>query len=355
MVPANGPYVAYVGGLNYQTVDAGVAEFFEGGGCGVERVRMGVDDGGKSKGYAHVQFKTRDDLELALTATGSILDGRAVKVYVEAKRTNLGGEGGGGRGGGYVRDGRDGRDGRDSREGRGGGRERPERRGGEVGAGGSDGHAPPSASAVRKPLQLAQRTKPVEELGAPVAAASSIFGEARPRDEMAIWEARRKKRAEDRKARGEPEETEEEVKKALAAEDRPKKSPRPPKEPKEDRLPREPKEPKEPKEQKEHKEHKEDRPPKEPKESKEPREPKDPREHKEPKEERPDRPKNAGRGEGGRGEGGRGSAGGRVGGRGAVAAKPKEATKPAPKAPKVRANQIIHATGSVGIERPMTQ
>jgi len=67
----------------------------------------------------------------------------------------------------------------------------------EIGEGDAD---KPEATTVRKTLQLAPRTKPVGEVAAPVAAASSIFGDAKPRDEAAVEEARRKLKAEKKSA-----------------------------------------------------------------------------------------------------------------------------------------------------------
>jgi len=269
-VPDRPPFIVYVGGLNFQTTSATLREYFDAGGCkSIEAAAVATDETGRSKGFGHVQFRDRADILLALTAHETECEGRRIKVYVESKKTHVGGGGGyrersgsrdggrmgggdrgrgggrggydggrggydGGRGGGgggggdRYRQAGGGEEGGDwsrgaRREGGGAGRggggrggggggggrggERPkdnqpgaEGAAAEQGSEGADGSSAPAGPKVRPVLQLAPRTKPVDEVGAPIAAAASIFGEAKPRDEAAIEEARRKKKAEDRKA-----------------------------------------------------------------------------------------------------------------------------------------------------------
>jgi len=80
----------------------------------VADIRIAKQPDGKSKGFCHVDFESRDALENALKKQGDELDGRVVKID-ESKSRGSGGSGGsGGRGGG--------RDGGGYRGGRGGGR-----------------------------------------------------------------------------------------------------------------------------------------------------------------------------------------------------------------------------------------
>lgn len=250
-IPETGPFIAYIGGLNFSTDHEAVRNFFIDGGCSsIEAVRVAQDDSGRSKGYAHVQFRNREDLVLALDAHMVKFDGREIKVFVEEKRTQIGGArdrpGGGmsknregGRGGyGSNRGGVAGAENdeaggdwsrgsrRENRSGS-GDHTRPDRRGdrnprpaeGQIPSdtAGSTEKEAAAVPTVRKSLMLAPRSKPVDNSGTTQVAASSIFGEAKPRDEAAIEEARRK-RAEERKNAGLPEENAEDAAKGQKAE-----------------------------------------------------------------------------------------------------------------------------------------
>jgi len=115
----SGKFTAFVGNLGFRTSESQIKDFFRD--CGnVLEVRVGKNEEGKSKGFAHVDFETKDALNEAIrTLNGKDLDGREVKLDESRPR-----EGGfrGGRGGGGFRGGRGGRGGGGFRGGRGGSR-----------------------------------------------------------------------------------------------------------------------------------------------------------------------------------------------------------------------------------------
>jgi len=103
-------FTCFVGNLGYRTTERTIKDFFRD--CGhVVDVRIAQQDG-KSKGFCHVDFDSRDGLEKALGKQGSELDGRQIKID-ESKPRGEGSRGGrdggfrggrGGRGGGRGRD-----------------------------------------------------------------------------------------------------------------------------------------------------------------------------------------------------------------------------------------------------------
>ena len=175
---------------------------------------MAEDDGGRSRGFGHVTFATRESLIKSLQADGVKLENRAIKVDIDRKGQKDKSHGGGfgdrgdraamserryrddapigkseaggswdraapraapqGANGGYQAASAGGnRDARPPREG--GGMKRGDRPAGD--AAGSTG-----APATRPTIKIAPRTKPLEEVAGVSTSASSIFGEAKPRD-----------------------------------------------------------------------------------------------------------------------------------------------------------------------------
>lgn len=119
----------------------------------------------RPKGYAHIEFKDKPTLLRALTANGKNLKGRVVTVEVGRSQGSRG-----------DRD-RDRKFGGDRKFDR-----KPE------GAPADGAAASSETPVVRKKLELAPRTKPVEAVGAPVgntSSYSSIFGGGKPREETA--------------------------------------------------------------------------------------------------------------------------------------------------------------------------
>jgi len=172
----------------------------------VTDVVMAEDEGGRSRGFGHVTFATRESLLKSLQADGVKLENRAIKVDIDRKGQRDKSQGGfGDRGserryrdeapigkseaggswdraapraapqgadGGYQAAGGN-RDARSPREG--GGMRRGDRPAGD--AADSTG-----APATRPTIKIAPRTKPLEEVAGVSTASSSIFGEAKPRD-----------------------------------------------------------------------------------------------------------------------------------------------------------------------------
>jgi len=90
-------FTAFIGNLGYRTSERTIKEFF--GDCGyVQDVRIAKQDG-KSKGFCHVDFESREALEKAIeTKQGAELDGRSIKI--DESNSRRGGSGGGDRRGG---------------------------------------------------------------------------------------------------------------------------------------------------------------------------------------------------------------------------------------------------------------
>ncbi|GAA5982990.1 hypothetical protein JCM10908_006859 [Rhodotorula pacifica] len=89
-IPTVPPFTAFVGNLSFETTEGDLEDFF--GGLGVKSVRMAAPSmEGKPRGFGYVEFETVDGLKNALTATGTDLQGRSVRVSVaEAKESRFG-------------------------------------------------------------------------------------------------------------------------------------------------------------------------------------------------------------------------------------------------------------------------
>ncbi|GAA5954004.1 hypothetical protein JCM8115_003281 [Rhodotorula mucilaginosa] len=89
-IPSVPPFTAFVGNLSFETTEGDLEDFF--GGLGVKGVRMAAPSlDGKPRGFGYVEFETVDGLKNALTATGTDLQGRSVRVSVaEAKESRFG-------------------------------------------------------------------------------------------------------------------------------------------------------------------------------------------------------------------------------------------------------------------------
>ncbi|BGP43917.1 Eukaryotic translation initiation factor 4B [Rhodotorula kratochvilovae] len=83
-IPTEPPYTAFVGNLSFETTEADLEDFF--GGLGVKSVRLVDGQDGKPRGFGYVEFATVDDLKQALTATGTDLQGRAIRLGVAEAR-----------------------------------------------------------------------------------------------------------------------------------------------------------------------------------------------------------------------------------------------------------------------------
>lgn len=98
----NGPFFAYVGNLPYNISEREVGEFFVRGDCDVQDVIIKLDDQGRGRGYAHVEFKNRESLLKSFEANGYEIGQRSIKVdYHPVKQKN---DRGGRMGGGGDRD-----------------------------------------------------------------------------------------------------------------------------------------------------------------------------------------------------------------------------------------------------------
>jgi nucleolin len=124
----DGRHTAFVKNLPFKIKEGDLKDFFKDCG-GIVEVRIAMDrDTGKMKGFAHVDFEAKENLDIAITKNGQELDGR--ELFIDASAPRSSGGFGGGRGGGRGGD-RGGRGGYGG--GRGGGR------GGSGGYGGGRG------------------------------------------------------------------------------------------------------------------------------------------------------------------------------------------------------------------------
>jgi RNA recognition motif-containing protein len=91
----------FVGNLSYDTTEDSLKSLFEK--CGkVERIYMPLNEMGKPKGFAFIDFTTKDALDEAVKLNGSEVDKRDIRVEVGSKNRSKGGfRGGSDRGGGY--------------------------------------------------------------------------------------------------------------------------------------------------------------------------------------------------------------------------------------------------------------
>uniref|UniRef100_A0A914UUQ6 RRM domain-containing protein n=1 Tax=Plectus sambesii TaxID=2011161 RepID=A0A914UUQ6_9BILA len=88
-VPQEPPFLAFVGNLSYNVTERDLRSFF--GADSVNDVNFVLDrNTGRPRGFAYIEFHTRDDLICALGKSGSQLMNRDVKVDIQT-----GGSGGG--------------------------------------------------------------------------------------------------------------------------------------------------------------------------------------------------------------------------------------------------------------------
>jgi RNA recognition motif-containing protein len=221
-IPSGPPYVAFVGNLPFSMTDDDICNFFHGGGCDVKGAILKLDDSGRPKGSALVEFHDRKSLETALEANDHQIDGRSIRVDVDNRRPKS--FGGGRTGGsrfedrGHPSHDRGGRD-RSNRYGDNRGDRPPRRdhpnhpktrdssmRSGDrdrdrgrdrgidtaiegtmakvaIGEGDGQGALPPPPPATRPKINIQPRTLPVETIGKIAATNEKIFGGGKPHDE----------------------------------------------------------------------------------------------------------------------------------------------------------------------------
>ena len=109
----------YVGNLSYDVTENELRDFFAQYGS-IEDVKLIMDfNTGRSKGFGFITFATEDGSEKALSANGSEMSGRKLKVNAAKENNDRGGRGGrggfGGRGNGGSGNSRDNFGNQDSR------------------------------------------------------------------------------------------------------------------------------------------------------------------------------------------------------------------------------------------------
>ncbi|KAL4003287.1 RNA recognition motif family protein [Acanthocheilonema viteae] len=108
-IPDEAPFKAYVGNLPLDLVPGDLDSLFADYAV-IEAKMMRDYENDRFKGFAYIEFRTREDLERALTLNGVEYDGRVLRVDVAdaprgrerrgGGRSNFGGRGGSSRGGG---------------------------------------------------------------------------------------------------------------------------------------------------------------------------------------------------------------------------------------------------------------
>ncbi|GAB9467397.1 hypothetical protein Gpo141_00004744 [Globisporangium polare] len=179
-VPDQPPYKIFVGNLPFHVNEDDLAQFL-GDKQTIRDIRFPKDfETNRPKGFAYVEFETREVLVTALELDGRDLDGRAVKIDVASERQPRQEKSGG------FFEKRDG--------GRGGrGYDRPAR------GDDRDGGAAPAAKERPRFTLLPRNTASTEQSDGSKKA--SIFGEAKPRDESVYLERQKAKEAERKKAK----------------------------------------------------------------------------------------------------------------------------------------------------------
>ena len=79
-VPMQGPFIAFVGNLPFSAVENDIGDYFYNGGCDVEDVIIKMGDDGRPRGFANVEFINRESLIKALTANGTNMMGRDIRL-----------------------------------------------------------------------------------------------------------------------------------------------------------------------------------------------------------------------------------------------------------------------------------
>ena len=92
----------FVGGISWNTSEAGLREAFERYGEVTEATVVTDRETGRSRGFGFVVFSNPDEADKAMSEMdGTELDGRVVRVNEAHDKRRGGGGGGGGRGAGY--------------------------------------------------------------------------------------------------------------------------------------------------------------------------------------------------------------------------------------------------------------
>jgi RNA recognition motif-containing protein len=88
----------FVGNLPFSVDQNTIGNHFDNGGCAVLDVIINMDQDNRPRGFAHVEFKDRESLILAMSASGSSIGGREIKVdfNVGKSKNDRGGRMGGG-------------------------------------------------------------------------------------------------------------------------------------------------------------------------------------------------------------------------------------------------------------------
>jgi translation initiation factor 4B len=160
-LPDSPPWKAFLGNLSFDVTEDLIFDFF--GELGVKDIEVVRDQAsGRNKGFAYIEFETREGLENCLTCDNEDFYGRRLNADVAQPRSNDRGRWGPSSGSGPA-----------SSFGRSGFGDRGDRGGDRYGSR-SDGFndwrssGASRAPAQRPKLDLKPRTKPVEEIGKPV-------------------------------------------------------------------------------------------------------------------------------------------------------------------------------------------
>ncbi len=84
--PGGSGTTIFIGGLSYQSTKESVEAFFSH--CGrVQAVRIALNEDGRPRGFAHVEFDSEEAVTKAVALSGQQLDGRNIRVDVAESRS----------------------------------------------------------------------------------------------------------------------------------------------------------------------------------------------------------------------------------------------------------------------------
>jgi len=186
-IPLDGPtpFVSTVLNLPFRASADEIGMFFAGGGCAVHDIIIHCVNG-RPSGGAFVYFDNEDSMRRSEDANDVVFNGRNIRVYANRPKSRYDKS--------SIRRSND--DGRGPRDGRG-----PEPRKSvpdtpaeseNVWTRKIDPNPAPKVEVKpfqpteRKALNLMPRSAPIEDIGKPLVASASIFGEGKPRDETAL-------------------------------------------------------------------------------------------------------------------------------------------------------------------------
>ncbi|KAL6057841.1 Polyadenylate-binding protein 1-like [Balamuthia mandrillaris] len=86
--PTSAPWTAFLGNLSYDLYEQDLDDFFSGAGCKIVSIRLMRDAGGRTKGFGYVEFEDAESLKKALEKDDQDLLQRRIRVDVAETKRN---------------------------------------------------------------------------------------------------------------------------------------------------------------------------------------------------------------------------------------------------------------------------